>query len=98
MKLYIYVHNGHIESFVRGELGISMMISNYSPAKAKHFDWTPIGEVDAELDFDEMKLRQIAIDGLDTKIQEIRATAQAGVASLEQRKQNLLALTHEVAE
>ena len=96
MKLYIYVYDRHIESFVRGDLGISMTISSYAPAKAKHFSWTPIGEVDAELDFDEMKLRQIAIDGLNAKIQEIRATAEAGVTSLEQRKQNLMALEHHV--
>ena len=61
--------------------------------------WVYAGEVDLNLDaINPDKVREIAIAGFDARIQEIRAVAQKGVEEIEDRKQSLLALTHDVSE
>jgi hypothetical protein len=49
-----------------------------------------------ELDVPEFDIVNIQIDGIDKQIAKIRAAAQMEVNGLEQRKQELLAIGHEV--
>ena len=96
MKLYIYVHNDFIEQFLKGDLGLSLNISDMEPKEAQDiFNWTHLGEVDVELNTDEKTLRQTAMENIDKEIQKTRALSETRVRELETRKQNLLALDHD---
>jgi hypothetical protein len=53
---------------------------------------------EVELDIPEFDIVNIQIDGIDKQIAKIRAAAQMEVNGLEQRKQELLAIGHEVTE
>ena len=59
-------------------------------------DKTLICTQEVEFDVPEFDIVNLQIDGIDKKIAKIRAAAQMEVNGLEQRKQELLAIGHEV--
>ena len=96
MKLYLYIRANHIESFLSGDVGFSLDVSEHNPErKAQYSDAIPCGFVDVEIDVDKKEIRQIAEQRLNDEIKRVRGLAQAEVERLETRKQNLLALEHD---
>ncbi len=59
--------------------------------------FTPV-RLEVEIDVDEQKIRQIALDAITAKQEQIRAATEIETSKLETRKQNLLALTAPGAE
>ena len=95
MKLNIYINPAFLEAFLLGDYTMSLDISNKEPDYAKRvFGSIHIGEVDVELDVDDQKIRQIAIDTIDEEIKRVRAAKQVTVNKLEERKAKLLSLEH----
>ena len=90
IKLHIYITDP--ESFLRGEYESCFTTSQVNTWTIK--GWIYAGEVDLNIDHNETEVRGIALDGLDARIQEIRAAAEVGVTELEGRKQKLMALEH----
>ena len=94
MKLYVYLNEDYIEDFLRKDYFLCLNISDRVPETVGHLRWMHIGEVDVEIDVDEKKIRQIAIERLDNEIGQKRAIASVAIQELEDRKQKLLALEY----
>ena len=88
IKLHIYITDP--EAFLRGEYESCFTTSQRNDWRIK--GWVYAGEVDLNINHNETEVRGLALDGLDARIQEIRAAAEAGVMELEDRKQKLMAL------
>ena len=92
MKLHIYI--AQPDQFAAGYYDSCFTLSTRNDWEID--GWVYVGEVDLNLDaVNRDEVCELAIKGFDARIQEIRAVAQKGVEAIEQRKQNLLALTHE---
>ncbi len=98
MKLYLYICNP--ERFLQADYTLSLEISSYDPEYAERVfgNWIHAGEVEVEIDVDEQKIRQIALDALTKRQEQTRAESQVKINIIETRKQNLLALTAPGAE
>jgi len=92
MKLYIYITD--IQQYLKGEhswcftASATNDLENYSPYKL-------VGEVEVELDTNEVKLRQKAIKIIEEKEQNARAHFQITMDEFRDEKQKLLALSHD---
>jgi len=93
-ELYVYLNEDYIEDFLRKDYFLCLNISDRVPETVGHLRWMHIGEVDVEIDVDEKKIRQIAIERLDNEIGQKRAIASVAIQELEDRKQKLLALEY----
>lgn len=84
-KFTVYVHVG-VDSWNKGDLSVSSV------------DMTSVGRHalisthEIELDVPEYDLVQMEVDGIDKTITQVRAEFQGKLDSLEQRKQELLAI------
>jgi predicted ABC-type transport system involved in lysophospholipase L1 biosynthesis ATPase subunit len=86
----VYILAG-TDKYNGGEISISGFdLSNY------HDDKILVATQEVEFDVPEFDIVNIQIDGIDKQIAKIRAVAQMEVNGLEQRKQELLAIGHEV--
>lgn len=94
MKLYLYIDNE--EQFLQGDYALCLRISDYEHSEGQRiFDWIPAGVVDVEIDVDANMVRQLAVEKLDKRIKYARAEGEAKVRDLENRKQDLLAISHQ---
>ena len=76
MKLYLYICNP--ERFLQADYTLSLEISSYDPEYAERVfgNWIHAGEVEVEIDVDEQKIRQIALDAITAKQEQIRAATE----------------------
>jgi len=88
MKLHIYINDP--ERFLKGEYE-----SCFSTSLRDDWNidgWVYAGEVDLDIEVNELDVRGTALTALDNRIKEIRATSEAGIMEIQERKQNLMAL------
>ncbi len=67
------------------------------PDLAERVGEIPCGEIDVEIDVDNNIVKQFAVNAIEEKIGEIRATSTAAINALESDKQKFLSIEHKVA-
>ena len=92
MKLYAYITDP--EDFLNGEYNWCFGLS----AKPEISAWLRAGEIEVEFDLDEKQVRQIAVEQINAEMQVRRDDFTRGMGELEQRKQELLSITHQPEE
>jgi hypothetical protein len=92
MKIHIWISDP--ESFANGEYESCFTTSMKDDWTIG--GWVYAGQVELEIIPSREDVVDIACRTMTAKIQEIRATSEKAVEEIEVRKQNLLAITHEV--
>ena len=91
MKLYIYAND--IEQVIEGRFFLSLRITDDKEWHDKR-GCPYLGEVEVDLDIDNQKLTQIAVDAIRRVGNETRAEFSEKLRILDEKKQSLLAITH----
>ncbi len=91
MKLYLYITNA--DAFLNGD-------SSFHAAPEDHHadnipGWFLAGSIDVELDVDNKKITQSALDSIDKAEQKEIAEHEIKMGMLKEKKANLLSITHQ---
>ena len=60
--------------------------------------WINCGEIELDVNVDANQVTVIAVEGIERKIQELKASSTAALTELERRKNELICITHEAGE
>ena len=95
MKMYVYITNQ--EAFLRGEYDFAMDLrDNPNYEDYDWFDGTLLTSIEIDVDaVSHDEVTQSAITAIEVRETEIRAKSEAELTALQQRKSELLSITHQ---
>jgi hypothetical protein len=95
MKIKQHVHIVYPDKFLRGDY---VDCFNLFDTPNAHPDWIDAGEIELDIEVDKDSVIARVVTALDEEIEKETAEHELKMELLKQRKNEMLALTHEVSE